>query len=55
VGIDPNRLEMFNLSAAQGLQWAEICRKFTELISSMGPSPVRGALEIKKQIKEQSA
>jgi len=43
---------MFNLSAAQGLQWAEICKNFTKIISSIGPSPVRRALEIKKQIKE---
>jgi len=39
-GIDPERLEMFNLSAAEGPRWAEICTQFTERIRKLGPSPV---------------
>ena len=31
---------MYNLSAAQGPRWAEICTTFTEKISQMGPSPI---------------
>lgn len=31
---------MFNLSAAMGSRWAEICTEFTERIKKMGPSPV---------------
>jgi F420-non-reducing hydrogenase iron-sulfur subunit len=40
VGLDPERLEMFNLSAAQGPRWAEICTEFTERIQKLGPSPI---------------
>ena len=41
VNIDPERLEMYNLSAAMGPRWAEICREFTERIQQLGPSPVK--------------
>ena len=40
VNIDPERLEMFNLSAAMGPRWAEICTEFTEKIKKLGPSPI---------------
>jgi len=49
VGIDSERLEMFNLSAAMGPRWAEICRTFTDKIRNLGPSPVRMALIRKKE------
>jgi hypothetical protein len=35
---------MFNLSAAMGPRWAEICMEFTERVRDMGPSPVATAL-----------
>jgi len=40
IGIDPARLEMYNLSAAMGPKWAEICTEFTEKIRKLGPSPI---------------
>ena len=40
VGVDPARLEMYNLSAAMGPRWAEICSEFTEKIKKLGPSPI---------------
>jgi len=40
VDIDPDRLEMYNLSAAMGPKWAEICTEFTERIKKLGPSPI---------------
>jgi coenzyme F420-reducing hydrogenase delta subunit len=40
VGIDPERVEMFNLSAAMGPTWAQICTEFTEKIQKLGPSPI---------------
>jgi coenzyme F420-reducing hydrogenase delta subunit len=43
VGIDPMRIEMYNLSAAMGPRWAEICSEFTERIRKLGPSPVMPA------------
>ncbi len=47
VGIDPDRLEFFHLSAAQGPRWAEICTEFTEKINALGPSPIWFALQKK--------
>jgi coenzyme F420-reducing hydrogenase delta subunit len=49
LGINPERLEFFNLSAAQGPRWAEICTQFTEKIMAMGPSPIWFALRKKKE------
>jgi len=40
VNIEPERLEMFNLSAAMGPRWAEVCNQFTEKIIELGPSPI---------------
>ncbi len=34
------RLEMYNLSAAMGPRWAEMCNEFVEKIRNLGPSPV---------------
>jgi coenzyme F420-reducing hydrogenase delta subunit len=44
VGIDPARLEMYNLSAAMGPRWAEMCNEFVEKIRKLGPSPIGLAL-----------
>jgi len=49
LGIDPERLQFFNLSAAQGPRWAEICTEFTNKINTMGPSPIWIALRNKKK------
>jgi F420-non-reducing hydrogenase iron-sulfur subunit len=45
VNINPERLEMFNLSAAMGPRWAEICTEFVERIERLGPSPIWVALQ----------
>ncbi|MFA5779349.1 MAG: hydrogenase iron-sulfur subunit [Elusimicrobiota bacterium] len=36
IGIEKERLEMFNLSASQGKKFAEIAREFTERIKKLG-------------------
>ena len=41
LGLEPERIEMYNLSAAQGTRFAEIAREFTGRIRELGPSPVR--------------
>lgn len=41
VGIEPERLEMYNLSSAMGPRFAEIAREFTSKIKEIGPSPLR--------------
>ena len=40
MGIEPERVEMYNLSAAQGPKFAEFAREFTTRIQKLGPSPV---------------
>lgn len=49
VGIDPERLHFYNLSAAMGPRWAEICNEFTEKINKLGPSPIWLARQKKKE------
>jgi coenzyme F420-reducing hydrogenase delta subunit len=40
MGIEPGRVEMYNLSAAEGPKFAEFAREFTARIQELGPSPV---------------
>jgi len=42
IGMDPERVEMFNLSSAMGVRFAEIAREMTERIKELGPSPLKG-------------
>ena len=45
VGIEPERLELFQLSAAMGQRFAEIAMEMTERIARLGPRPPgRGSL-----------
>ena len=41
VGINPGRVEMYNMSAADGPRFVDIARKFTERIRALGPNPVK--------------
>jgi F420-non-reducing hydrogenase iron-sulfur subunit len=36
----PERVQMFNLSSAQGPRFAEIATEMTDKIRELGPSPV---------------
>lgn len=40
IGIEPERVEMFNLSSAMGPRFAEIASEMTQRIQELGPSPV---------------
>lgn len=40
-GLEPERLEMFNLSSADGPTFAEIVQLMTKRIKELGPSPLR--------------
>jgi len=40
IGLEPERVEMFNLSAGEGPRFAEIAREMAERIKKLGPSPV---------------
>jgi len=41
VGLEPERVEMFNVSASDGPRFAAIAREMTERIRGLGPSPLR--------------
>jgi coenzyme F420-reducing hydrogenase delta subunit len=41
IGLEPERLEMFNLSSAEGQRFAEIVTEMTARLAELGPSPLR--------------
>jgi F420-non-reducing hydrogenase iron-sulfur subunit len=41
IGLEPDRLEMFNLSSAEGPRFAEIVNTMVARIKKLGPSPLR--------------
>ena len=41
IGIEPERVEMFNLSSGEGPRFAEIAREMVERIKNLGPSPIK--------------
>ena len=43
IGLKPERLEMFNLSSAEGTRFAEIVTEMTSRLTELGPSPLRSA------------
>ena len=42
VGMEPERVEMFNVSASDGPRFAAVAREMTERIRALGPSPLHG-------------
>ena len=45
IGIEPERVAMYNLSAGMGARFAEIAREMTETVRQMPPNPVNIAIE----------
>jgi F420-non-reducing hydrogenase iron-sulfur subunit len=43
IGLEPGRIEMFNLSSAMGRQFADYAASMTRQAASLGPSPLRAA------------
>ncbi len=41
LGIEPERVQMYNLSSAQGARFAEIANEMVSQIRELGPSPVK--------------
>jgi len=41
LGLEPERVEMFNLSAGEGPRFAEIAVEMVKRIKELGPSPVK--------------
>jgi coenzyme F420-reducing hydrogenase delta subunit len=51
IGIEPERVAMYNLSAGEGPRFAEIAREMTEKVTELGPSPIK---EIKKKASKKA-
>lgn len=43
LGLEPERIEMFNMSSAEGPRFAQVAREFTATIKELGPSAVKKA------------
>jgi F420-non-reducing hydrogenase iron-sulfur subunit len=41
IGIEPERLQMYNLSSAEGTRFAEIVTEMNDRLARLGPSPLR--------------
>jgi coenzyme F420-reducing hydrogenase delta subunit len=57
LGINPERLQMYNLSAAMGGRFVEIAQEMTEKVKTLGPSPVntgqgRESIEEQEEAKQ---
>ncbi|MDR1658612.1 MAG: hydrogenase iron-sulfur subunit [Deltaproteobacteria bacterium] len=44
IGLEPDRLAMYNLSASQGPRFAEIVKEFSDIVTGLGPSPMKKIL-----------
>ena len=49
-GLEPDRLEMVNLSSAMGVTFAEIAREITDRVRRLGPSPLRKPEPVKETV-----
>lgn len=53
IGLEPERLEMFNLSSAEGARFAEIVTTMSQRLAKLGPSPLRPERQtVNKNIQE---
>jgi coenzyme F420-reducing hydrogenase delta subunit len=41
IGLEPERVRMFNLSSAMAGRFVEIASEMTEQVTALGPSPLR--------------
>lgn len=40
LGVEPGRVEMYNMSSAEGPRFAQVANEFYQRIKELGPSPV---------------
>jgi coenzyme F420-reducing hydrogenase delta subunit len=45
LGVEKERVAMYNLSAAQGPRFVEIAKEFTDIVKGLGPSPFKKRLD----------
>jgi coenzyme F420-reducing hydrogenase delta subunit len=48
IGLQPERVRMFNLSSAMGQRWAEVVTEMDEAVRKLGPSPLRKTANCKQ-------
>ncbi len=48
VGLEPERIEMFNLGASDAQKFAAACNEMAERASKLGPNPLKKAKVIAK-------
>jgi len=51
VGIEGERLEMYNMSAADGPKFVKVASEMTERIKTLGPNPVKRFQVVDMQVK----
>lgn len=51
IGMDPDRIRMYNLSSAMGPRFAEIAKEMTENIKKIGPNPIKYRIQRDKTLK----
>ncbi len=51
VGLEPERLEMYFLSSAEGVRFAEIATEMTERARQLGPSPLKNGKSIEQPME----
>jgi F420-non-reducing hydrogenase iron-sulfur subunit len=49
VGIEPERVHMYNLSSSMGPKWAAYVKEMVERVRALGPSPARGGRAAKSE------
>ena len=47
VGIEPERVEMFNLGASDAVMFAKACDEMSERVRRLGPNPLKRKAEVK--------
>ena len=52
IGLEAERVEMFNLSSAEGPRFAQIVQEMTARLIGLGPSPLRGSGGVQQGVGE---
>jgi F420-non-reducing hydrogenase iron-sulfur subunit len=53
VGLEPERVEMFNIASSEGPKFAQIVIDMTERIKALGPNPIKLKAKEKQEEKEE--
>ena len=53
VGLEPERLEMFFLSSAEGVRFAEIAAEMTERARRLGPNPLKNERGFQQPVEDE--